>query len=129
MTRNKPNVLVLDDSPSVLAQAELLLGELFDVTTCTEWVDANAKAHERRPDAVVIDWQLGPFKGTYLVRAFRIFFGAQLPIVMISAHPAAKARPAATEAGADEFLSKADFEALPLLLQSLIGARATLQSA
>ena len=115
-----PRVLFLDDSPTVLAQAELLLGGRFDLEACSDWIEANAAAHARPPDAVVVDWRLGPFMGTYLVSAFRTFFGPELPVVLISADPAGAA--AAAEAGATRFVAKDDLGDLPDLLTTLIAA-------
>lgn len=113
----KPHVLVLDDSPTILAQAQLILGSQFEVTTCSNWMDANAKAHAIRPAAFVIDWQLEGFRGSFLVTAFRSFFGEAMPIVMLSSD--AEGEAAAAEAGATAFLAKGDMGSLPALLARL----------
>lgn len=123
MAHDTPRVLVLDDSPTVLAQVELLLASRFDVTTSLNWLDANAKVHALRPAAVVIDWNLEGLKGTFLVTAFRMFF-PELPIVMISGEPEAEAE--ARGSGADAFVSKRDLALLPDLLSRLVsGANKT----
>lgn len=113
----KPKVLFLDDSPTMLAQASLLLGDRFAVDTCSDWVDANRRVHRDPPDLVVVDWQLGDFEGTHLVRAFRMFFGDGLPIVLISSDEAGVT--AAKEARASAFVLKRDLARLPHLLEAL----------
>lgn len=117
----KPKVLFLDDSPTLLAQAEKLLGTQFDVVTASDWIEANRLAHRDRPDLVVIDWKLNGFEGSHLVRAFRMFFGATLPIVMISSDDAGA--DASYEAQADSFVPKRDLAKLPAILESLHSRR------
>lgn len=111
-------VIVLDDSPTVLAQVEALLGARFELHTTTQWVEANALAHSKDPDALVVDWNLDGFEGTYLISAFRRFFGPELPIVMLSGEENAQA--AADAAGASAFIPKSNLPALGVTLAHLI---------
>jgi CheY-like chemotaxis protein len=117
MTR--PRVLALDDSPTVLTRIEGLLSPTFEVATCTDWVKANLLVHEWRPQALVVDWELGSFRGTYLIRAIRCFFPpAQLPIVLISGSP--DAAEATRDAGVSAFVDKKELERLPSTIGALL---------
>ena len=113
-------VLVLDDSPTILAQVEALLSPRFSVYVTTEWVEANALMHRLDPAALVIDWNLAGFEGTYLIRAFRRFFGDELPIVMLSGE--ADAAEVAREAGASAFVPKRDMDHLAAALEATFEA-------
>ena len=117
----RPKVLILDDSPTVLAQCSELLKGGFEVHTTEHWVEANALMHSLKPDALVIDWNLAGFEGTYLIRAFRRFFGPDLPIVMLSGEDGADT--AATEAGASTFVPKRELPTLGPVLTQLVAKR------
>jgi len=112
-------VLVIDDTPTILAFCSMHLVK-HEVHTAGDWVEANRIAHAVKPDLIVLDEDLGAFQGSYLIRAFRMFFGPTLPLVMISSQDH---REASKAAGANTFLSKTQLPALPALVDRLLGCR------
>lgn len=109
-------VLIVDDNQVVLTYlGELLTQRGHEVRGVQDWIEANKLVHRERPDLILVDENLGNFQGCYLVRAFRSFFGNDLPIVVMSAEDvAARAR----EAGADGYVPKATLaQVVPDLLE------------
>ncbi len=97
-------VLVIDDSPTLLEYVSELLRDLgHEPVACVDWVQANRLVHQQRPDLVLLDQHLGAFRGTFVARAFRSFFGDSLPLVIMSGEDVFDA---AQAAGADAFIPK-----------------------
>jgi CheY-like chemotaxis protein len=121
-------ILAVDDSATVLARVrEALEARGYEVVTSGDWVEANRLVHKVRPSLVLVDEHLGAFHGTFLVRAFRGFFGADLPIVVMSSEDvAAEAR----AAGATTFIPKAHLTKVGQLVDGILacpdGARCKL---
>lgn len=109
-------VLVIDDTPTVLAYCTTLLAA-HEVHTASDWVEANRIAHAVKPDVIVLDENLGAFQGSYLVRAFRMFFGGALPLVLISSDDCAAASEAS---GANAFVNKEYLDQLPAVLELVL---------
>ena len=111
-------ILVVDDSDTILSFVQDLLERAgHEVETSGDWVQANQIVHRSRPDLVVLDQNLGAFQGSFLVRAFRSFFGDRLPVVVISGEDVAEA---AIAAGANAFVPKHQLrEVLPTLIARL----------
>lgn len=110
--------LVIDDSDTMLAHVKSLLEQGGHTALVTkDWISANKIVHQQHPDVLVIDEHLGGFQGTFLVRAFRSFFGNSLPIITISSADVAEA---AYAAGATAFVPKSALDnLLPLALRIL----------
>ena len=113
-------VLIVDDSPTFLALMALLLSR-FQTKTASDWKVASALAHDWRPDVIVIDEHLEAFRGSFLIRALRMFIDPDVKIISISADE--KAAQDALSAGADLFISKASLEGLPELVEKLTSKR------
>ncbi len=97
-------ILAVDDSATILARVrDALEARGYEVITSGDWVEANRLVHKIRPSLVLVDQHLGAFHGTFLVRAFRTFFGADLPLVVMSSEDVAAE---AESAGATTFISK-----------------------
>lgn len=102
----KTKILVVDDSPTILNRIQEELGEKYEVSTCTDWIQANRLVHHFRPDVVIIDENLGDFNGSYLTRSLRAFFKGQDSFVIIAISAEKGNERAALDAGANIFLHK-----------------------
>ena len=111
----QPSVLVVDDSPTILRFVEDLLSNCL-VESCDSWTSANRQIHSAPPAAIVLDENLGGFKGSYLVRAIRLFFPT-IPIVIMSSEACAKQ---AKDAGANAYVPKQALDSLPRVVQHLL---------
>lgn len=111
-------ILALDDSPTILAFLEHLLGDEHELICCTDWVAANKRLHSEQVDLVIVDQQLEQFQGTFFVRAVRDFFGPKLPVVVLSGE---EVESTAFEAGATAFVPKVDTEVLSGLIRRILG--------
>lgn len=111
-------MLVVDDSETVLARVRGALEPRGYVVVATaDWVQANKIVHSVRPSLVVLDHHIGHFKGTFLVRALRTFFGPDLPILLMSSEPVG---PEAAAAGATGFVPKEHLGWLPDLIDAVL---------
>lgn len=113
-------ILVIDDTPTILAFCVAQLPG-HEVHTATDWIEANRIAHAVKPDLIVLDENLGSFQGSFLVRAFRMFFGPSLPLVTISSADVAES---AKAAGANAFLPKEQLVALSGLVDVMLACSA-----
>lgn len=111
-------VLAIDDSETILARLRgLLEGRGYEVVTSGDWVEANRLVHKVRPALVIVDQHLGGFHGTFLVRAFRTFFGGDLPLIVMSSEDVAAE---AASAGATTFLRKAHLAHAGTLIDAIL---------
>jgi DNA-binding NarL/FixJ family response regulator len=119
-------VLIIDDSPAIAARLTALLGEVPGAEI-TGWAKDAREAHEFldrcRPDAVILDFQLGDDAGIVILRHFRSLLPKTVFIVFTNfALP--HNRQACMQAGADHFLDKSlEFHNLPELLAALCAAK------
>ena len=100
-------ILVIDDDPGVLSSLELLLrDEGYDVQTSTkdgDFVDSAVRTNP--PDLIVLDILLSGHDGrTICKRLKREEHSRDIPVILISAHPNARAM--SVDAGADGFVAK-----------------------
>ena len=101
-------VLIADDRSQVRSALRLLLTQQPDLVVVGEAVDAGqalALTEQRRPDLVLLDWDL-PGRGDALSPAGLRALRPELSVVALSGRP--EARRAALDAGADLFVSKGD---------------------
>ncbi len=112
-------VLVVDDSPDLLAAVQFALSRLgnFRVLTAEDGIQGLERVVELRPDCVVIDVKMPGLDGYQLVRALR---GdpqtAGIPLIILSAMVQPRDQYLGNAAGADQYLTK------PLDPQELIDA-------
>jgi excisionase family DNA binding protein len=116
----KPKVVVVDDDPNALASVRRLLSRRFEVTTFQDPFDALVAVGVLEPDAMVIDINVRGLDGThYLERLATMDATSHIRTVVFTAHE--ERRKAALEAGASEFVSKADPARLRSALERLTG--------
>lgn len=101
-------VLIADDQPKVRSALRLLLKQEPDLIVVGE-ADDTGQALElvsrRRPDIVLLDWELPGQNDTPALSKLR---AAQHGLVVIALSGRAEARQAALAAGVDAFVSKGD---------------------
>lgn len=99
-------ILVVDDDEGILDALSLILEEEgYEVETTIKGQETFAKIASFQPALILLDMLLSGNDGRHICRALKADKKTKsIPIIMISAHPNAKA--GAIEAGADDFLAK-----------------------
>lgn len=106
---NQPkSVLVVDDEPIYLQVLTHMLGqEGFEVTACTDPVEALTIACRTRPSAILVDFDMPALSGVDFVRQVRATPKLRnTPCMMITGHADPKTVRAAIAAGAADFIVK-----------------------
>jgi len=115
-------VLLVDDSPEFLESAAYFLSlqpSVKVVGRALSGPDALEMASRLRPDLVLMDWAMPEMTGLEAARRLKAQPGAPR-VVILTLHDNPQYRAAAQAAGADGFISKADFGAqLPPLIHRL----------
>jgi len=100
-------ILVVDDEPPLRELVRVSLGDGYQFDEAADIEAAWEKAHERRPDLVVLDIMLPGGSGLDLLRRFREDESlADVPVVVLSAWQTGEDEQAARAAGADAFMPK-----------------------
>ena len=106
-TNTKASILIIDDEMSILNALQMFLEqEGYDVTVATGYEQYSEITDEHtNPDVAILDIMLGAEDGREVATRLKDDPGtADLPIIMISAHP--DVRRMAEVAGADAYLAK-----------------------
>ena len=103
-----PRVLIVDDDPAIRLLAEQTLRAAgFDVTCSADGSDAIERFAEIAPDVALLDVEMSSTDGFTLCRAIReLPEGANIPIIMVTAHDDAGSVNSAYAAGAQDFINK-----------------------
>ncbi len=106
--RNRPRVLVVDDSQGVRQLVGAALsGQGFEVVTAASAVEALKALSERTFEALVVDYQMPGPDGIELVQNVRSRSHG-LPVIMVSAVATAEDQNRARAAGVDAYIDKYD---------------------
>jgi two-component system, OmpR family, KDP operon response regulator KdpE len=98
-------VLVVDDEPQILTALSRGLQRVgHEVLVARNGEDGLAAAASSRPDLVLLDLRLPDLDGIEVVRRLRTW--TAVPIVLLSGQGSERARVAALDAGADDFVDK-----------------------
>lgn len=98
-------VLVVDDEPQILTALSRGLQRVgHEVIVARNGEDGLAAAAAARPDLVLLDLKLPDLDGIEVVRRLRTW--STVPIVLLSGQGSERARVAALDAGADDFVDK-----------------------
>ena len=120
-------ILIADDDAAVRATIRGILGaERFAYLEAASTDQALTLAHERRPDLVLLDWELPGTPAEELTRALRAGGGAdRTRIMVLASRVRAPERGTIVEAGADDLLLR-PFSSLQLKFKvgEVLGARA-----
>jgi two-component system phosphate regulon response regulator PhoB len=100
-------ILVVDDEPPLRELVRVSLGDGYRFEEAADIDSAWEKAHEHRPDLVVLDIMLPGGSGLDLLKRFREDeLLAEVPVVVLSAWQTGEDEQAARAAGADAFMPK-----------------------
>ncbi len=98
-------ILVVDDEPQILTALQRALVRVgYEVGVAPSAEDGLATAAARRPDLVLLDLRLPDLDGIEVVRRLRAW--TEVPILLLSGNGTERARVAALDAGADDFIDK-----------------------
>lgn len=101
----KPQVLVVDDEPSIVDFVVLgLRYEGFETATAASGREALERFHESRPDLVILDWMLPDLDGLEVCRRMRSI--SDVAIIMLTARAELEDKVAGLEGGADDYVPK-----------------------
>jgi two-component system KDP operon response regulator KdpE len=105
MTREGPQILVIEDEATLLHLLRTLLGrEGYRVIEATTAARAEIEARSRRPDLLLVDLGLPDADGLTVIRHVRNW--STVPIVVLSARRLEHQKIAALDAGADDYITK-----------------------
>lgn len=108
-------ILVVEDDRDMRELFSLLLGELFDLHAVARAEEALRIARSEQPDAVLLDVLLPGMDGIACLQALRRDVRtAEIPTILVSAHPDESIRLRSFEQGATDYLAK------PFLAQELV---------
>jgi DNA-binding response OmpR family regulator len=101
-------ILVVDDEPDLRLLVQMTLeGSGYDVVEATTAAEAIVRAHEARPDLILLDIRLPDAEGFEVLRALRATPEfATTPIVMMSAHSSPPTLRRAETIGSHDYLIK-----------------------
>src|ERR1700693_5173726 len=98
-------ILVVDDEPGIVRAVQTNLGRhdfrVDTASTAAEGLEAYARL---RPDLILLDLGLPDIDGLEVIREIRL--RSSTPIVVLSAREAERAKVAALDLGADDYLTK-----------------------
>jgi two-component system KDP operon response regulator KdpE len=98
-------VLVVDDEPALLRTVAIMLRSRgYEVTTAVDGAGGLRAAGEAHPDLVVLDLGLPDLDGVEVVRRLRAW--TPVPVLVLSGRLDSRAKVAALDAGADDYVTK-----------------------
>jgi DNA-binding response OmpR family regulator len=111
----RPTIVVCDDDERLRELMEVTLGPSYEYADAGDADTAIALCRSLRPDLLLLDVMLPGRSGLDVLRTLRADPELRAtPVVVVSAWQTAEDREAATEAGADAFLTK-PFELVDLI--------------
>ncbi len=104
---HKPRILVVDDSPTVLILAEMVLRWRYEVVKATSGAQAIRLASEKQPDLILLDIVMPDLDGLETCRLLRALGPTRnTPIVMVTTRGERDVVEAAFAQGATDFVTK-----------------------
>ena len=113
---NRPNILIIDDEPSMHIMLEALLdGENFELHFASNGMEGLAMATSVQPDVILLDVMMPKMNGFVVCQMIRSTAPLQeVPILMITALDDRKSKLTGLDAGADDFITK-PFDGMELI--------------
>ena len=101
-------ILIVDDEPNVLRViASRLMAQKYDIVTASDGVYAVKKAHEEKPDLIILDIKMPAGGGLNVFENLRMTTDTMMiPIIFITAHPSDELKRKVLEMGAEDFIAK-----------------------
>lgn len=124
MSENRPNILIIDDEPSVcLALAELVKSMGLQANTASDAADGMSKLSGGDVDVVVLDIQLPGFSGLDALPKIKADH-PDLPVIVITAFGTMETAITAVQRGAFEYLLKpVDMDVLKTVIRAALEHR------
>lgn len=99
-------ILIIDDDPDILEAIQMILeSEGYSSNATTKGDEVYTKVHKYKPNIIILDVLLSGNDGRTICKNLKNDVNTKnIPIIMISAHPAAKE--SIKECGADDFIPK-----------------------
>lgn len=106
MTKTAYRILVVEDDPDIGMMLKMMLEyKGYSVTVSDRAEQANELIRTNQPDLIIMDMLLSGANGVDICDSLKQDSAtADLPVIMISAHP--NAREICLQAGADDFIEK-----------------------
>ena len=102
-----PQVLVVDDSQSILVTLSELLRKDYDVVTAHGGAEALQSVAEAVPDVILVDWFMPNLGGLAVCASVKASARTRhVPVLMMTGSDTPERRAAGLDAGADDFLAK-----------------------
>jgi DNA-binding response OmpR family regulator len=116
MTETNSRILIVDDEADLVSVLRFgLEAEGYVVLDAGDGEEALVRAHEQRPDLMVLDLMLPKLDGYKVCRALKFDDRFKdMPIIILSARSSEQDRQLALDMGADDFVTK------PYEMQDLI---------
>ena len=101
-------ILIVDDDESILFTLRaILLGEGYQVITVSEDIAALYSARSKKPDLIILDWEMPKINGCEICRQLKSDpVTADIPIIFFSSHDVLEGKVEAFKAGAVDYLVK-----------------------
>jgi chemotaxis protein histidine kinase CheA/ActR/RegA family two-component response regulator len=108
MLKPAPVCLVVDDSVSVRRSMEYFVRDLgFEVDSASDGIDALGRLQHRKPDIMIVDFEMPRMNGVELTAAVRNDpRTVNVPVIMITSRYTEKHKQMAMNAGVNVFLTK-----------------------
>lgn len=120
---NKPNVLVVDDEPSIRKVFTLVLQDMANVITAAEGFEALAKLREQRPEIALLDIRMPGMSGLELLKKIREI-DQDIQIIMVTGVKELETAVESIKLGAYHYITKPfDVDELRSLVQEVLVLR------
>ncbi|MEE4218339.1 MAG: phosphate regulon transcriptional regulator PhoB [Xanthomonadales bacterium] len=108
MSRQQPNVLVVDDEAAIRDMIQFALEKAgMGVQLASNAHEALLQISESRPDIILMDWMMPGVSGLELTRRLRKdVYTEDIPIIMLTARVTEDDKIAGLEAGTDDYVVK-----------------------
>ncbi len=98
-------ILIIDDDPDVLTVLQMILKKRgYQTATAVHEHEVYQQVAAEKPDLILMDVLLSGADGRHICRKLKSSEHKDIPIIMLSGHPAAQK--GMEEYGADDFLAK-----------------------
>lgn len=103
----KTKILIVDDQPSIIKMARVLLDKEFDVSEANNGEEALKKVETDRPDLIILDVMMPKMDGFETNRRLKANDQfKKIPVIMLTARGSYEDQSDALDAGIEEYVTK-----------------------
>ena len=100
-------ILLVDDMPTIIDQARKVVGDRYELITCTSGNEVLEKAQETKPDAILLDMYLADSESFEILKKLKNNESTSgIPVIITSADASVVSMSKAYLMGAADFLKK-----------------------